>query len=271
MVLGTKPEAGRIAAALRQRRARGETGLIAYLMAGDPDQEGFLAAARGALDAGADVLEVGFPFSDPLADGPVIQAAGQRALSSGLRVEQLWPALATLRGEYPEAGLAVMTYVNIVLGQGVARFVHLSAEAGADALIVPDLPPEESAEVRSACRREGLDWIAFVAPTATPTRMERALQGAGGFVYCVALTGVTGSRRGVDARLPGLIDTLRVQTELPIAVGFGVSDAASFTAVGQIADAAVVGSALVQLVAEGGGPEAIGSRVAAAVTALRRR
>ncbi|MDI3299232.1 MAG: tryptophan synthase subunit alpha [Bacillota bacterium] len=266
---GEEPRGARlIAEAIRRRRAEGAVPLVAYVMYGDPDPERSLAAAAGALEGGAAVLELGLPFSDPLADGPVIQAAGQRALGAGTRPSQVFEGLRRLREARPEAAVCLMSYFNPVLAYGCERWLGQAAEAGAAGVILPDLPPEEAGDLPLRARELGLAWIPFVAPTATEARLRAALAVGTGFVYGVALTGVTGASGGLDPRVPALVGRVRALTPWPVAVGFGLSTAADVRAAGAVADAAVVGSALVRLVARGGSAAEIRERVRRGVADL---
>lgn len=258
----------RLAAMFERLMARGERALIAYLAVGDPDLPTSLAAARAMLANGADALELGVPYSDPLADGPAIQAAGQRALAAGFRLGWLFEAIRALRAE-SDAPLAVMTYVNPVLQAGPDGFVEQVRDAGGDALIVPDLPADEATELAAACRRAGLDFVPFVAPTSTPERMAAADAVGSGFVYCVSVTGVTGARAEMPAELPEFLERVRRHVRLPRAVGFGVSRPEQARAVAAHAEGVIVGSALVERIAEGGGAAAVAARVGAHVAALK--
>lgn len=229
-----------------------EKALIGYLTIGDPDLAQSQKRCETALAAGVDALELGIPYSDPLADGPVIQAAGQRALAAGFRLDWLWTILRHLREDHPETPLAIMTYVNPVLQVGMEEFVGRAAAEGADALIVPDLPPEEEGPLLSLCRNYGLDLIPFVAPTTPVARMRKVLPDHSGFVYCVSVTGVTGTQLGgastEEERYS--IDQLLIQAKaasgLPVCLGFGISSAADVHLFGRQADGVIVGSALVR-------------------------
>ncbi|MBE3589849.1 MAG: tryptophan synthase subunit alpha [Firmicutes bacterium] len=252
----------------KRLEARGERALIAYLAVGDPDLPTFLAAARAALGSGADALELGVPYSDPLADGPAIQAAGQRALAAGFRLPWLFEALSALRAEF-DAPLAVMTYVNPVLQAGARRFVERVRAAGGDALLVPDLPADEAGELSALCREAGLDFVPFVAPTSTRERMAAAAEVGSGFVYCVSVTGVTGARAQLPAELPAFLEEVRRRVPLPRAVGFGVARAEQARALKPHAEGVIVGSALVERVAEGGGAAAVAARVGTHTASLK--
>nr|PZN38934.1 MAG: tryptophan synthase subunit alpha [Bacillota bacterium] len=259
----------RIGRRLADLRARGEKGLIVYLVAGDPDPETSLALPRAVAEAGADVIELGVPFSDPLADGPVIQAGTARALRAGMTPAGVLGLAARLRAGSPAVPLALMTYVNPVLRIGYRRFCAQAAAAGVDGLIVPDLPHEEAGELREAARAEGLDLIPLVAPTTPPERVAAIVREAGGFVYCVSLTGVTGPRETLPEGFIPLVAEVRRHTELPVAVGFGIATPAQAARVARVADGVIVGSALVRLCGEGLPPERLVEEAAALVRALK--
>ncbi|MBE3577471.1 MAG: tryptophan synthase subunit alpha [Limnochordales bacterium] len=243
----------RFEAMFSRLQVRAEKALIGYLTVGDPGLVESEARCETALAAGVDALELGIPYSDPLADGPVIQAAGQRALAAGFRLEWLWQILRHLRERHPDTPLAIMTYVNPVLQVGMEKFVSRAAAEGADALIVPDLPPEEEKPLLSVCRNLGLDLIPFVAPTTPLARMREVLPGHSGFVYCVSITGVTGTQ--LDGRvseaesrpIDELLAQARAVSGLPVSLGFGIYSAADIRRFGREADGVIVGSALVRI------------------------
>ncbi|MBX6377895.1 MAG: tryptophan synthase subunit alpha [Clostridia bacterium] len=241
----------RLAGRLAALKAEGRKALIPYLTAGDPWAEATVRFVRILAEAGADCVELGLPFSDPLADGPTIQAAVQRSLAGGFRVADLWRIGLEVRASC-QVPLAVMTYFNPVLQYGIRRFTDDAAAAGFDALLVPDLPPEEAGELREACRRVGLCLVPFAAPTSTPDRLALVARHACGFVYCVTVTGVTGERQEPSARLAELVARLRPLTDTPLAAGFGIAGPEQARAAAAVADAVIVGSALVRLVAEYG-------------------
>jgi tryptophan synthase alpha chain len=236
-------------------RAHGkQAALMPYLMGGYPDLDTSIAAGLAAADAGADMIELGVPFSDPLADGPVIHAAATAALAAGATPHGVLRACERLAERLP---VVLMVYANLVLTAGVEAFALRAASAGAAGLIVPDLPHDEAGELRSACDSEGLALVPLAAPTTTPERVAEIGRDARGFVYTVALTGTTGERAELT---PGLADTVgrvRAAGELPVAVGFGISTGAQARAVAQIADGVIVGSRVVRVTGEGGA-EAVG-------------
>lgn len=234
-------------------RGNGRIHLVPYLMAGFPDREGSVALGRRYAAAGAAAIEVGVPFSDPLADGPVIQRAGQQALERGMT---LAGSLA-VAGEVAAAGAPVvlMTYVNPVLRCGVDRFAREAAAAGVAGVIVPDLPVEESDPVAEPIRAAGLDAIFLVAPTSDDARIAAIGRASRGFVYCVSVTGVTGARDELDPGVAGLLAQVRRHTAVPVAVGFGISRPQHIDALRGQADAAVVASALLARIQAGDDPQ----------------
>jgi tryptophan synthase alpha chain len=238
----------RISETLAQIKSRGRFALMPYLMAGFPERDSLLELAPALEAAGADLFEIGVPFSDPLADGATVQRAGQRALENGVRLSLCIEMVAALRARGVVAPLVLMGYYNPFLQYGLERFAADAAAAGADGVIVPDLPPEEADECHAACRAAGLDLICMVAPTTPDERIARIARLASGFIYCVALTGVTGARRDLSAELPAFLARVRRQTDLPLVVGFGISSAAHVRQVGAYADGVIVGSALVTVI-----------------------
>jgi tryptophan synthase alpha chain len=241
-------------------------GLVAYLTTGDPDVDTTRRAALAAIRAGADVIELGVPFSDPVADGPVIQRASERAVRRGTRLEEVLEAARQIRQE-SEAGLIVFSYLNPVLRFGLARFCAAAQDAGVDGALITDLPVEEAGEYRRAMRARQLATVFLAAPTSTDERLRRIAEASEGFVYAVSRTGVTGVRSELSDDARQLVARLRRYTKLPVAVGFGISTPAQFAAVGKYADAAVVGSALVEALERK--PEAGPQAVAELVTHLR--
>jgi tryptophan synthase alpha chain len=238
---------GRIEAVFARLRAEGGRALIPYFTAGDPSLEVTRALIEEAAARGADVIEVGLPFSDPLADGPTIQRAGARALAGGVSLAKLLPVLAGLRGQIA-APLCLMTYLNPLYRYGLEAVTRDLADAGVAGLIVPDLPLEESVSLGQAARTAGLELVGLAAPTSGPARLRRVARQSRGFVYLVALTGITGERTELPADLVGLIRDLRAVTTKPICVGFGISTPAHVAEVVRYADGAIVGSAIVRLV-----------------------
>lgn len=241
----------RIAARFAELRSRQEAGLIAYIAAGDPSLDTSRKLIHALVEAGVDLIELGLPFSDPLADGPVIQAGTQRALLAGANTDNVLELIATVRREGVTTPILIMTYYNLLNRPGVDAFCRRAAEAGVDGLILPDVPMEEGDEVLAATREYGLDLVQFVAPTSTPDRVERAGKLASGFVYAVSLTGVTGLRAALPERMVDIVQSVKAVTPCPVAVGFGISSPEHVRQVAQVADAAIVGSAFVRLCGEG--------------------
>jgi len=239
--------ASQLSAALK--RPGDEVAFVPYLMAGYPDVERSVALGRAYAAAGAAAIEVGIPFSDPLADGPTIQRAGQTALEGGMSVHGALEVAARVA----EFGVPVvlMTYVNPILAYDERRFAADAAAAGAAGVIVPDLPVEEAGSLANWIRAAGLDTIFLVAPTSPDSRIQRIVEAASGFVYCVTVTGVTGARHTLDGRLEALLARVRRMTSLPIAAGFGISRPEHVRALRGRADAVVVASALLERVHRG--------------------
>jgi tryptophan synthase alpha chain len=253
----------RIAAAFGSHGKR--AALMPYLMGGYPDLDTSLDAGLAAADAGADLFELGIPFSDPLADGPVIHAAGTEALARGATPHGVLRVCERLAERAP---VVLMVYVNVVMTAGPEAFALRAAAAGASGLIVPDLPHDEAGEVRAACDAEGLALVPLVAPTTTPERVAEIGADARGFVYTVSLTGTTGERRELPPALTDTVARVRGATALPVAVGFGISTPDHARTVAQVADGVVVGSRLVRAAGEGGA-EAVGGVVSELAEALR--
>ena len=223
--------------------------LMPYLMGGYPSIEESIACGEAAADAGADLLELGIPFSDPLADGPVIHAAGTAALAAGATPHSVLGVCERVAARVP---VVLMVYANIVLTAGAEAFALRAAAAGASGLIVPDLPFDEADSVRAACDAEGLALVPLVAPTTTPERIAAIGAGARGFVYTVSLTGTTGERAELPPDLTETVERVRAATEVPVAVGFGISTPEQARAVAELADGVIVGSRIVRAAGEGG-------------------
>jgi tryptophan synthase alpha chain len=253
----------RIAAAFRSHGKR--AALMPYLMGGYPDLDASAEAGRAAASAGADLIELGIPFSDPLADGPVIHAAATEALARGATPHGVLRVCERVASELP---VVLMVYVNVIVAAGPRAFALRAAAAGAAGLIVPDLPHDEADEVRAACDAEGLALVPLVAPTTTADRITRIGADARGFVYTVSLTGTTGERSELPPGLPDTVAAVRASTGVPVAVGFGISTGEQARAVAEVADGVIVGSRLVRAVGEGG-PVAVGALVADLAEALR--
>jgi len=226
---------------LREQR---RTALMPYLPLGYPTLDVSRQLIRAAADAGADLIELGVPFSDPLADGPVIQHATQVALRNGMTLAKCLEMVRRAREDDVTIPLILMGYLNPILRYGIEPFVHAAKEAGADGLIIPDLPPEEAGALEAACRVHALDLIFLAAPTSTPVRLQKIADATRGFVYLVSVVGVTGARDQVAADLAEFVARVRAVTTQPVCVGFGIANAESARRVAQIADGVIVGSAL---------------------------
>jgi len=249
-------------------RARRERALVAYFTAGDPSLAITRKLVVEAARRGADVIELGIPFSDPLADGPVIQRATQRALAAGVTLPRVLELVREMRGEV-SAPLVFLTYYNPILAFGLKAFCRTSVEAGIDGVIVADLPPEESGPLRAEAVAAGLDLIHLVAPTSTPERMRRIARASEGFVYMVSLTGVTGERAALAPELTQQLRALRAITTKPVCVGFGIGTPGQAALVGQLADGVIVGSAIVRLVEQHGASAELLSRVGDFIAGLK--
>ncbi len=241
----------RIDSTFQALRAAGRTGLITYVTAGDPDLPRSAEILKRLDRAGADVLEVGVPFSDPLADGPVIQRATERALAGGATLPRVLEMLAGIRPAIT-APIVIFSYANPILRMGLERFVAQAAAAGVDGVLILDMPPEEGEEFRAAFKAAGIDTIFLLSPTTTVERIRRAAELGSGFLYGISRLGVTGVRDSVDDSARDLAGRVKAETAMPLALGFGLSAPEHVRAVGQWADAAVVGSALVKVIAEHG-------------------
>lgn len=237
----------RIAHAFARARHDQRAAFVAYLCAGDPDFDSSLAACRAVIDAGADVLELGVPFSDPLADGLTNQLAAQRALESGMTVARVLELVRRIR-EFSQVPVVFYTYYNLVFSRGVDESVRAAKDAGADGMLVLDLPPEEAGEFADACRRHDLRTVCIVAPTTPDARLPRICAATSGFIYYVSREGVTGERAELSADIPAAVARIRRHTTLPVVVGFGISTRDHVRSVGRAADGVVVGSALVNVI-----------------------
>jgi tryptophan synthase alpha chain len=241
----------RIEERFAQLRKEGKTGLVTYVTAGDPDLTRSAEIIRRLDRAGADVLEIGVPFSDPLADGPVIQRATERALAAGATLSGVLAMLKTVRPTI-SAPVVIFSYANPILRMGLDRFVNEAQLAGVDGVLTLDMPPEEGGPFRDAFAGAGIDTIFLLSPTTTIERIRRASELGSGFLYGISRLGVTGVRDTVDDSARVLAERVKLQTRLPLALGFGISRPEHVRAIGQWADAAVVGSALVKVIAEHG-------------------
>ena len=230
--------------------------LVAYVTSGDPNLATTREVILAAIAAGSSVIELGVPFSDPLADGPVIQRASERALKHGTSLDQVLKLAAEIREQSQSVGLIIFTYLNPILQMGLEKFCKIARLAGVDGVLVTDLPVEEAAPYLAEMRKNELAPIFLAAPTSTDDRLKRIAKVSRGFVYAVSRTGVTGARKQLPEDAQTLVRRLRKYTRLPIAVGFGISTPDQFAAVGGYADAAVVGSAIVDIIERSPGREA---------------
>ncbi len=231
-------------------------GLVVYVTCGDPNMETTRDVVLEAIDAGADVIELGVPFSDPVADGPVIQRASERALKHGTRLEDVLKLAAEVRRRRSEAGLMIFSYLNPILRMGMKKFCVAAQEAGLDGALVTDLPVEEAAEYLREMRERHLAAVFLAAPTSPADRLKSIAKNSSGFVYAVARTGITGARTEFPPEAKDLVARIRRHTKLPVAVGFGIATAEQFASVGSFADAVVVGSAIVETIERSPGREA---------------
>jgi tryptophan synthase alpha chain len=248
-------------------RFASKPGLVAYITAGDPDLATSRAIALAAIDAGADVIELGVPFSDPLADGPVIQRASERAVAGGTRLVDVLGLAAELHAARPQAGLVIFTYFNPVLRFGLERFCETAAKAGVDGVLITDMIVEEADEYLVHLRKHNLAPVFLAAPTSPDERLQRIADASQGFIYAISRTGITGAQEKLTNDAEVLVLRLRRYTDLPIAVGFGVSTHEHVAALGEFADAAVVGSALVAII-EKSSPEEAPSSIARFIKGL---
>lgn len=245
----------RIDTRFAQLKAANRTGLIPFITAGDPSIESMVPVMHALVAAGADVIELGVPFSDPMADGPVIQLASERALARGVGTAQVFAMVREFRREDADTPVVLMGYLNPVEIYGMARYAKDAAEAGVDGLLLVDLPPEEADEAHATLEAAGLHPICLAAPTSGAERLGRLMQAGRGYLYYVSFAGVTGAAHlQVDA-VRAQVAAIKALGELPVAVGFGVRDVESARRIGEIADAVVIGSALVQAMAEADSPE----------------
>jgi tryptophan synthase alpha chain len=243
-------------------------GLVVYLTAGDPDLATTRDIALAAIDNGADVIELGVPFSDPLADGPVIQRASERAVAKGVRLTDVLGVAKELRAARPQAGLILFSYLNPVVRMGMKDFCARAAEAGADGVLLTDMIVEEAGEYLEAMHANKLAPVFLAAPTSTDVRLKAIAENSQGFVYAISRTGITGTQTSLTSDAAQVVSRLKQFTKLPVALGFGISNAEHVKAVGEFADAAVIGSAIVQLI-EKTAPEQAAAAVGKFVAGLR--
>lgn len=260
---------GRIRERFQALQNEGRKAFVAYLTAGDPDLETTAKLIPALEAAGVDILEVGVPFSDPTADGPAIQAASQRALKKGCTLKDILVMIGMLR-RFSGIPIVLFTYYNPILSYGPERFAVDAIACGADGILVVDLPPEEADELRRFTGPAGLDFITLIAPTTDPGRAGKILRGAAGFVYCISITGVTGTAVPLPGDVRKDVERLRHMTTLPIAVGFGISTPAQASAIASLADGVVIGSALVRLIGKNAKSTALIEKASSFAKEIRR-
>lgn len=247
----------RIEATFARLRAAKRKAFVAFVMAGDPDPVTSLQIIRGLPEAGVDVIELGMPFTDPMADGPAIQRAGQRALGQGQTLKRTLAMVRAFREGDADTPVVLMGYYNPIYAMGVPAFLAAAREAGVDGLIVVDLPPEEDDELCLPARAAGLDFIRLSTPTTDDRRLPRVLTNASGFVYYVSITGVTGAAQAKAGEIGPEVRRIKAATELPVCVGFGIRSAEAAKGIAGIADGAVVGSAIVERIGAGEDPDEV--------------
>lgn len=228
-------------------KAEGKKAFVAYVMAGDPDEATSLEVIRGLPGAGVDIIEMGLPFTDPMADGPTIQLAGQRALEIGMTLQKTLDMARAFRAENQTTPIVLMGYYNPIYSRGVDRFLVEAKDAGIDGLIVVDLPPEEDDELCIPAQKAGLNFIRLATPTTDDKRLPKVLQNTSGFVYYVSITGITGAAEAQAADVAPEVARIKAQTDLPVVVGFGIKTPEAAQSIAAIADGTVVGSAIVKL------------------------
>ena len=247
----------RIDARFAALRAEGKKAFVAYVMAGDPDYDTSLEIVKGLPGAGVDVIELGLPFTDPMADGPVIQLAGQRALAAGQTLEKTLALARAFREGDRDTPIVLMGYYNPIYSRGVERFLTEAKEAGIDGLIVVDLPPEEDEELCIPAQKQGLNFIRLATPTTDDRRLPKVLTNTSGFVYYVSITGITGAGAAVAGEVGPEVARIKAATDLPVVVGFGIRTPEASRGIAEVADGAVVGTAIVDLIGKGRPPSEV--------------
>ena len=250
-------------------KAANKKAFVTFVMAGDPDAGKTSAVLESLPGAGADIIEIGMPFTDPMADGPAIQASGLRALAEGMNLKGVLKLLQQFRAKNNDTPVVLMGYFNPILSFGPEKFCQEAAKAGADGLIIVDLPPEEAGELAGHAKAAGLDLIRLLTPTTDAKRLPRVLEGAGGFLYYVSIAGVTGTKSADVGAVGKHIATIRQSTDLPVVVGFGIKSPEDVKNMSPIADGVVVGSAIVQNIEQNQNDNNLIARVADQVKALK--
>lgn len=241
----------RIESTFARLQAEERKAFVAYIMAGDPDVDTSLEVMRGLPNAGVDVIELGLPFTDPMADGPTIQLAGQRALEAGMTLDRTLQMVRDFRSQDNETPIVLMGYYNPIYSRGVSRFLEQANEAGIDGLIIVDLPPEEDDELCIPAQAAGLNFIRLATPTTDDRRLPKVLQNTSGFVYYVSITGITGAAAAEANDVAPEVARIKAKTDLPVIVGFGIRTPESSRSIASVADGCVVGSAIVSEIAQG--------------------
>ncbi|MBZ0130666.1 MAG: tryptophan synthase subunit alpha [Rhodobacteraceae bacterium] len=241
----------RIDATFQRLKAEGKKAFVAYVMAGDPDYDTSLAVVKGLPGAGVDVIELGLPFTDPMADGPTIQLAGQRALEGGMTLKRTLALAAEFRKTDRTTPIVLMGYYNPIYSHGVAAFLKDAGKAGIDGLIVVDLPPEEDEELCLPASAAGMNFIRLATPTTDARRLPKVLQNTSGFLYYVSITGITGAAEANAGIVAPEVARIKASTDIPVVVGFGIKTPESAEAIARVADGVVVGSAIVDLIGNG--------------------
>lgn len=232
-------------------KANGKSAFVSFVMAGDPNYEASLEIVKGLPAAGVDVIELGMPFTDPMADGPAIQLAGQRALDAGMTLDRTLQLVRDFRAGDDTTPIVLMGYYNPIYSKGVERFLTEAKEAGVDGLIVVDLPPEEDSELCIPAGNAGLNFIRLTTPTTNAKRLPKVLQNTSGFIYYVSITGITGAASANAEAVAPVVANIKASTDLPVCVGFGISSPETAEAIASVADGAVVGTAIVKMIADG--------------------
>lgn len=243
-------ETGRIEATFARLREEGRAGLVTFTTAGDPDRETAFEILNAVARGGADLIEVGMPFSDPMADGPIVEAAGHRALKAGIKIHQILDMVRRFREDDDATPIVLMGYFNPIYHYGVEKFSQDAVTAGVDGLIIVDLPPEEDAELRLPAAHAGLRLIRLATPTTDEKRLPRIIDHASGFIYYVAVAGITGTKSSVASDVSHAVARIKAETDVPVAVGFGIKTPEQAAEIAKTSDAVVVGSAIVRIVAD---------------------